>query len=234
MNSRSEPTPGSLTVFCSLGLRGVLARIAEDLNRNGFPVAVSYGPTQALLQTIAAGGRADVAILVDSSIAALKKDGTLQAAGGRDLARAGLGLAVRAGAEKPDISTCAALKSALLAAPSIAYSLTGASGLYFAEVLRRLGIAEAMAAKSRVQDGLVGELAARGEVALAVQQLSELAAVSGIDIVGPFPPDLQKITTFSAGIFSGSTHCARANELLELLGKPEIRQMLREAGLDPI
>ena len=104
---------------------------------------------------------------------------------------------MRAGAPKPDISTPEAFKRTLLAAKSIAFSRIGASGIHFAEVIERLGIAAEIRRKATISDSYVGEIAARGEAELAVQQISELMPVAGIDIVGPLPGDLQKISVFS-------------------------------------
>jgi molybdate transport system substrate-binding protein len=190
-----------INVLCTLGLRSVLVDIADAFSRGkGLSFSAHYESSIALMDRIANGENADAAILTDVMIAALMKQGRIREGSRRDLASSGVGLAVRAGAPKPDISTPEAFRHALLAARSIAYTATGASGIYFAELIERLGIGEAIRAKATIRDGLSGELAARGEVQIAVQQVSELMQVAGIDMIGPLPSALQKATVFSAGI----------------------------------
>ena len=151
-----------------------------------------------------------------------------------DLASSGIGVAVRKGANKPDIGSPDALKSALLAAKSVAHSKTGMSGIYFPTVLARLGIADEM--KSRIvmpEPGTpVGELIAKGEAEIGVQQISELLPVAGVEIVGPLPAALQKITTFSAGLLAGAKDPDTAKALVKFLAA-EARRCSKEKGLEP-
>jgi molybdate transport system substrate-binding protein len=126
-----------------------------------------------------------------------------------------------------------AFKHTLLAAKSIAFSRIGASGLHFGEVIERLGIAAEVRRKAIIGDSYVGEIAARGEAELAVQQVSELMPVSGIDIVGPLPGDLQKISVFSAGIFTAARNPAGAARLVAYLALPELAPILTRKGLSP-
>src|SRR5262249_30565532 len=158
----------------------------------------------------------------DEAIAGLVEHGTLSPGSRRDLARSSIGIAVRAGAPKPDISTPEAFKHALLLAKSIAFSRSGASGIHFANLISQLGIATEVAGKARIFDGVVGSLAAKGEVEIAVQQMSELKLADGIDIVGPLPEALQKVTVFSGGVFAASTRPAAAGLFIEALRTPEV------------
>ena len=152
-----------------------------------------------------------------------------------DLVQSLVGLAVKTGAAKPDISTPESLQRALLEARSIAYSRIGASGVWFARLIERLGIAEAVNAKATiVPSGLTGELAARGETELAVQQLSELMLVPGIDIVGPLPLALQTPAVFSAAVFTGSAHADLARAFLQSLSSVDAAAAFTAAGLTPI
>lgn len=183
-----------MKIFSTLAVAVLLRPLAPD---------AVYEPTARLLARIEAGERADLAFLTAEAVAALQASGVLVS--GRDVARSFVGLAVPAGAPRPDISTVEALRAALLAAPSIAYSRAGASGIFFAGLIERLGIAEAVNAKATIiPQGFTAELAARGAVALAVQQVSELKAVAGVEIVGRLPEGANVGAMFSAGVFAGA------------------------------
>lgn len=192
------------TLAVAVVLRGLAPRA---------PVAmeVEFDPTMRLLKRIEAGERADIAILTDAGVEGLMAQGVLVPGSRRDLALSHIGMAVKEGAPRPDISTLAALRATLLAAPSIAYSGAGASGLFFAGLLERLGLAEAVNAKATIiPQGFTAALAARGEVALAIQQISELMAVEGVDILGKLPPEANTGAVFSAGLFAGADPAAAA------------------------
>lgn len=224
----------AIRILCTLGLRGLLDEITPALARRGLDFTASYGATNILLPKIAAGETADVAILTDTAIEGLVQRGMLAAGSRRDLARSAIGLAVKAEAAKPDIRTVESFKQAILAARSVAFSKSGASGVHFAEVIGRLGIADEVTRKARVFDGVVGQLAAKGEVEIAIQQVSELKLVDGIDIVGLLPDELQKVTVFSAGVFATSARPAAAGLFIETLGTPEVAAVMRKQGLEPI
>ena len=224
----------SIRVMCTLGLRGLLDEVTPALEGRGLYFAPSYGATNVLLPKIATGEIADIAILTNEAIEGLIEHGTLAAGSRRDLARSSIGIAVKAGAPKPDISTPEAFKHALLLARSIAFSRSGASGIHFANLISQLGIATEVAGKARIFDGVVGQLAARGEVEIAVQQVSELKLVDGIDIVGPLPEALQKVTVFSAGVFAASTRPAAAGLFIDALRTGHIAAVMRKQGLEPV
>jgi molybdate transport system substrate-binding protein len=153
----------------------------------------------------------------------------------RTLARCQVGLAVRAGAPKPDIGTVEALKRALIAAKSVAYTQEGASGMHFSGVIERLGIAEAVRAKAvRQPGGLIGELVAAGKAEIAIQQIPELMAVPGIELAGPLPAEIQLITVSSAGVFSGTKHAAAAQSFIDFVASPAAAQVIRSKGLEPV
>ena len=192
------------TLAVAVVLRGLTPRAPVAM-------AVEFDPTMRLLKRIEGGERADIAILTDAGVEGLMAQGVLVPGSRRDLALSHIGMAVKAGAPRPDISTLAALQATLLAAPSIAYSGAGASGLFFAGLLERLGIAEAVNAKATIiPQGFTAALAARGEVALAIQQISELMAVEGVDILGKLPPEANTGAVFSAGLFAGADPAAAA------------------------
>jgi len=225
----------TIDVLSTLALRGVLVEIAEDFRaRTGLAIAATYKSTNAALNLIAQGATADVTIITREAIDRLVRDGAIVAGSTADLAQSGIGIAVRAGARKPDISTVAAFKRAILEAKSIAFSRLGASGIHFGEVIERLGIAAEIRRKAKISDSYVGEVAARGETELAVQQISELMPVAGIDIVGPLPGELQKISVCAAGIFRAAKNPGGASELIACLAEPALAPLLVRKGLDPI
>jgi molybdate transport system substrate-binding protein len=223
-----------IEVLSTLALRGVLTEVAADfLARTGLAVAAGYKSTNAQLLAISQGATADMAIITRPAIDQLVRASKIVAGSAADIAQSGVGLAVRAGAPKPDIATVEAFKRTLLAAKSIAFSRIGASGIHFGEVIERLGIAAEVRRKAIIGDSYVGEIAARGEAELAVQQISELMPVAGIDIVGPLPGDLQKISVFSAGIFTAARNPAGAAKLIAYLALPELAPILIRKGLSP-
>lgn len=181
------------------------------------------------------GETADVVIVDDDSLKALIAEGLVAAGSRVPLARSAIGMAVKAGSVKPDISSVAALRRALLNAKSIAYSAS-VSGTYLStEVFQRLGIADQIAAKShRIERERVGAVVARGEAELGFQQISELLPVRGIELVGPLPDAVQKISIFSAGISAHSGNPDTARELIRFLASPESARAVSRSGLEPI
>jgi molybdate transport system substrate-binding protein len=224
----------AIEVLGTLAVRGVLLEVAEDFRaRTGLSFAASYKSTNAQLIAISAGATGDVAIMTRQGIDQLVGEGKIVAGSTADIAQSGVGLAVRAGAPRPDIATVEAFKRTLLAAKSIAFSRIGASGIHFAEVIERLGIAAEIRRKATIGDSYVGEIAARGEAELAVQQISELMPVAGIDVVGPLPGDLQKISVFAGGVFTAARNPAGAAKLVSYLASPELAPILARKGLSP-
>ncbi len=224
--------PSSLRVFSTLGLAGVLRDLVPRFE--AAPVELTLLPTALLAERIRAGETADLAILVADTIDELAREGIL-APGRTDLARSLVGIAVRAGAPRPDISTVDAFVASMLAARSLALSRAGASGLFFAGLLQRLGIADPVNAKATViPSGFTAELVARGEAEIAVQQVSELMVVPGVDIVGVLPPGIEGVTVFSAGIFAASPMAAAAASLIATLTSPEAAPVFRDKGLEPL
>src|SRR5262249_10872918 len=143
------------------------------------------------------GARADVLILTAPAVEELVKAGKVVAGSKTDVARSGVGVAVKAGAPKPDIATADALKRAILAVKSIGYAREGASGVAFARAVERLGIADQVKAKYKDTGTKAGEMVAAGEIEMAAAQIPELLAVPGVDVVGPLPAELQTVTVFS-------------------------------------
>jgi molybdate transport system substrate-binding protein len=225
-----------LKLLSTLAVQGALPSIVAGYEAaTGIRVEAQLAPTNALLARIAAGETADAAIITRAAADDLAARGVLVPESVTDVGVSLVGMAVKAGAAKPDISSVEALKAALLGARSIAYSRIGASGVFFAELIRRLGIADEVNGKATViPGGLTAELAARGEVELAVQQVSELMVVPGIEVVGPLPPGAESRTIFAAGIFARSANPAEARQLLTHLRSPGAAQALTAAGLQPV
>ncbi len=176
----------------------------------------------------------DVVIMAAPALADLVKQGKVQPGSPVDLVTSLIGMAVKAGAPKPDISTIDALKRTLLAAKSIAYS-DSASGVYLStELFPKLGIADQMRSKSRkIEADPVGEAVARGEVEIGFQQISELRPVKGIDVVGPLPPGAQRVTVFAAGIPATSKQPEAAKALIQWLASPTAYSAIKDSGLQP-
>jgi molybdate transport system substrate-binding protein len=233
--SEQNPAARELKLFTSNSMRGPLEPLGPEFERaSGCKLVVSFDPAQIMLRRIAAGESADLAILGKAAIDALAEQGKIDAESRRTLARVGVGIAVRSGAPKPDIRSVDALKRALLEAKSIAYTTEGASGMYFAGLIERLGIADQIKAKARtVPGGLTAELVANGQVELAVQQVPELLAVRGVDFVGPLPQQVQNVSVVTAGIFAGTKQRKAAEALLDFLITPASTRVFRAKGLEP-
>jgi molybdate transport system substrate-binding protein len=229
-------------VMISGGLTAAFnALVPEFEKQTGNKVLVAYGPSMgttvnAIPVRLERGEPADVLIMVGYALADLAKKGKVVPDSQVELVKSPIGVAVKAGAPKPDISTSDAVKRALLAAKSVAYS-DSASGVYVStEMFKKLGVEEEMKGKARqIPATPVGEIVAKGEAELGFQQISELKPVQGIDIIGALPADLQKITVFSAGIATVSKEPEAARALIKFLSSsPVASAELIRSGLDPI
>jgi molybdate transport system substrate-binding protein len=224
-----------IELFSGNSMRAALAELAPAFEReSGHTFHASYDPARIVLRRIDDGESADLALLGEDVIDQLIARGTLIGASRRALVRNGIGLAVRSGAPRPDIATTDKFVRALREAPAIAYTSEGASGVYFAALIDRLGIGDEVRAKARTQPGgLVGELIIAGQAEVAIQQLPELLAVPGIDVVGALPPQLQKIGTTAAAIFARSQAQEVAASLIDFLARAPAQEVLRAKGFEP-
>ncbi len=228
-----------LTVYSSIGVRSAAEQLFRIFEKeNSCPLAITWGTAPMLVARIEAGETADVLILSRAGIDALRKKGKVAAGSDVTLAGSGVAIAVKAGVPKPDISTPEALKQTLLNARSIAYSepsAGGASGVYFAKLLERMGIAEQMKPKTKFPPagGFSGELLLTGEAELAVQQKAELLHVAGVEIVGFLPGDLNLVTEFAAAIIARSKNLEIGKALIGSLRSPQAAAVFRAKGLDP-
>ncbi len=193
---------------------------------------IDWRPTTAIMKSIDEGRRADVVIAIANSIDHLCAARIVRPETRVTLADSVLGVGVRQGWPKPDVATVDAFKRAMLGARAVAYSKAGASGIYFASLVDRLGIAKEVNARAVVIPmGFTAEKVASGEADLAIQQISELMSVPGIDIAGPFPPELQTVSTFDAAIFADSGNPAGAAALIALLTSPAAAKAYADGGL---
>jgi molybdate transport system substrate-binding protein len=200
---------------------------------SGHKVNITFGSGPTVFERVKAGATGDLFLGPDEFSEPLLKEGKLVAASRVDFAHSGASVAVHAGAHKPDVSTAEKFKAALLAAKTVSYS-GGASGLFFARVLERLGIAEEIKAKLVVPRGEpVGAVVARGEAEIGIHQLSELLPISGIDIVGPLPAELQRKIVYSAFAFPASTQQEAAHMFVSFLRTGVAGAIIRRKGMEP-
>ena len=222
-------------LLSTLALRGAVHSLAGRYQAaGGARIDADFAPTLALLDRLRGGEGSDVVILTREGLDELAREGSVVADSCVDLARSYVGIAVKAGAAHPDIATEAALRATLMGAASVAYSRIGASGIFFAQLIERMGIAPEINARARiVPSGFTAERLVAGEADLAVQQISELKQVMGIDIVGPIPLQMQTPAVFSAGRLAASKQTVQADALVKYLASPEAAPALRESGLVP-
>ena len=228
-----------MKVLSAIAMQPVMEDLGPKFERaTSHKLAITFDSAGGVVKRVQGGEPADVVVTSRQGIDGLVKDGKAAADSVTVVARSFLGVAVRKGALKPDISSPDALKRTLLAAKSITYSnpeFGGVSGIQVVKVLERLGIADAMKPKTVFlpKPGYVAVLVANGEAELAVHQIQELVPVAGIEVVGPLPSDLQDPFVFSAAIM-GSTKDAEASKaLVKFLRTPEAAAVIKAKGMEP-
>ena len=211
-----------------------LELIPQFENATGHKVTAAWSSSPDVQKRIAAGEAADLIILGDSGTEALIKQGKLVASSRVNFVKASIGVAVRAGTPKPDISSADAVKRSVLAAKSVAYS-AGASGIYLVSMFQKLGISDQIKSKTAtVKPGEpVGEVVARGDAEIGFHQVSELIPVKGIEILGPLPAEIQNITVYSGGIHSATKEADAATALVKFLTAPAAAPIIKKHGLEP-
>jgi molybdate transport system substrate-binding protein len=225
-----------IKVFSTHAVQEVLRELGPAFERaSGVRLAISYDPANALKHKIEDGAEFDVAIVTRAVIDALAQQRKIVPESCKDIARSGLGVAVRKGTARPDVTTVNAFKRALVAAKLVVRSKEGTSGLYFDALLTRLGITEAMRGKVILGgSGRIAELVARGEAEMAVQQIPELLPVEGVDFGGPLPDELQLYTVFSAGVSATCKAKDVAIALIDAFTTPAAAALLEAKGLAPM
>jgi molybdate transport system substrate-binding protein len=231
---------GEITVMTSGAFTAAYLELVPQFERATkdkiVTAATSIGTgSDSIPSRIQRGEPVDVVIMADAALDELIRDGKVVAGSRVDLARSSIGMAVRAGAPRPDISSVDALRRTLLQAKSIAYSASVSGDYLSTELFQRLGIADRLVGKTkRIERERVGAVVARGEAEIGFQQISELLPVVGIDFVGPLPPEVQRVTVFSAGVAVGARNPDAARALIRALASPEAAPAITRSGLEPI
>ena len=229
----------NLNVMASVAFKGLLERIQPEYRQmTGFGFAPVYAPAGTVVRRVRSGTTSDLVIVTPETMKLLIDEGLGIAGTEHNIASSVIGVAVRAGTPKPKIDTADDVRRALLAAGSVAYtdpSTGAASGVHFVQLLERFGIADTVKAKAKLGDGgPVAEFVARGEADIAIQQLCEHMLVPGVDVVGPLPDELNKTTTFTAGVAKSAAAPNEAAALIRLLLAPHVRAAMPSHGLRPV
>ena len=228
----------NLNVMVSVAFRGLFEQFEPEYRKStGLGFAPVYAPAGTVVKRVRAGEQTDLLVITPETMKLMIDEGLGVAGSEHNIATSVVGVAVRAGAPKPKIATAEDIRAALLAAKSVAYtdpSTGAASGVHFMQIAERLGIADAVKAKAKLGDGgPVAEFVARGEAEIAIQQLCEHMLVKGVDVVGPLPDELNKTTTFTAGVTKSAAAPNEAAALIRLLRAPHVRAAMPTHGLQP-
>ena len=225
----------TLNVCSGNGMSASFRQLLPQFERaHDCKIAMTFEPAQILLREIKAGKAFDLGILGKGVMDQIVTDGYVAGDSVRVLTRNGIGVGVLKGAPKPDLSSVDSFKRALLNAKSVAYTTEGASGIYFAGLIEKLGIGDAIKAKATTQPGgLVAELVVKGSAEIAVQQIPEILAVPGVDYAGPLPAEIQSISVNAGGVFVQSPQRKLAQALLDFLQSAEAGRVFKARGLEP-
>jgi len=231
---KSELNAAEVKVMLSAAFKEAYVELVPQFERaTGHKVVTIWAPTVEMMKRLKGSEVVDLVIIAADSIEELIKLGKIVPGSRVDLAKSVIGVAIRAGAPKPDIRTTEAFKRTLLAAKSIAYS-TGPSGVYITELFKRLGIADELKPKVKQLQGVpIGEVVARGDAEIGFQQVSEILPVAGIELLGPLPADIQRTTVFSIGLHSGAQQPDAARALVKFLTSPAATPVIRKKGMEP-
>jgi molybdate transport system substrate-binding protein len=235
MMATATATAAEINVIASTAMREVLEELGPMFERaTGHKVTVTFLSGAVLPVRLKEGARADLVVTTPETVDDLVKAGKVVPGSAREFVRSAAGVAVRAGARKPDVSTPEALKAALLAAKTIGYS-QGPSGVHFVSVITKLGIAEEVKAKGVVPPlgTRVGTLIAEGKAEIGVQQITELLLIPGIDFVGPLPKELQATIVYATAMPTTATEKAGAAALVKFISSEPALPVIKKLGLDP-
>lgn len=227
--------PTDIRVLSSIATREAYLELVPQFERaTGHRVTTTWAGTVDIMKRMAAGEAYDLVMISSESLDELTRLGNIVPGSRVDMARSGIGIAVRTGAQRPDVSSAEALKRALMAAKTVGYS-TGPSGVYLAGLFERMGIADAVNAKTRRAPSgtMIGTIVASGEAEIGFQQVSELVHIKGIDYIGPLPAEVQNVTVFSIGLDARAKEPAAAKALAQFLTAPAALPVIRKHGLEP-
>lgn len=222
-----------ITVWTARAIATVLAEIGPEFERTtGHKLKVVSDLPTGFARRAKAGERFDIFISGSLSVDEWIKAGRVLAATRKEIARSGIGVEVRAGARKPDISTVKAFKQALIDAKSIAYLQVG-SGIHITRVIQQLGIADAIKSKvTRPDSDIVSELVAKGEIELGMVVITQILTTPGVELVGPLPPELQSYVMFTAGISANSKDEKAARQLIQFFTSPRAVTVIKAQGME--
>jgi molybdate transport system substrate-binding protein len=223
----------TLKVLSGGAMKSLMAEAVPLFERDsGTTVDIRFALSSVLQKEIEGGAAFDIALLPRPELDALASGGKIAPESRTDITRSAVGLCVRAGAPKPDITTVENLKQALLAARTIGYS-DGPSGAYIADLLARLGLAEATKPKIRLTSRPVAEIVAAGEAEIGMQQIVAILPVKGAELVGPLPSELQNIIVYAAGLSTAAGENASARALIGFMATPDMARLIRAKGMEP-
>jgi molybdate transport system substrate-binding protein len=223
-----------IKVLSSIATREAYLELVPQFERvSGHKVSTTWAGTTAIMQRMAGGERYDLVMVSSNELEELTRQGKIVSGSRADLAKSGIGIAVRAGAPRPDVGSSEALKQTLLAAKTVGYT-SGPSGVYMASLIERMGIAAEVKPKHRTvpSGGTVGTIVASGDAEIGFQQVSELVHIPGIDYIGPLPPDVQCMTVFSCGQQAGAPQPDAAKALVAFLTTPAAVAVMQKHGLE--
>jgi molybdate transport system substrate-binding protein len=224
-----------IKVMAVNAVKGAYLELVSAFEKSsGHKVTTVWGGTEGITKRVSGGELVDIVLIAAPNIDTLITEGKLVAGSRADIAKTGIGIAVRSGLPKPDISSGDAVKRAVLGAKSVAYS-SGPSGFYLADMFKKMGIADQI--KDKVKQPASGvqiaEMVARGEADLGFQQVSELLHAEGIDYLGPLPPNIQNITVYSAGLHTAAPAPDAAKALVKFLTAPAAGPIIKKIGMEP-
>jgi molybdate transport system substrate-binding protein len=224
-----------IKIFSTRAIATVLDKVGPEFERTtGHRLNITTDIAIRMVRRIRDGEPFDFLVAAPGQMDALIKEGTIIPETRTDLTRSGIGVEVRAGAPKPDISSVEAFKRALLNAKSIVYLREGQSGVYLAGMLERLGIADAIKAKvTRPETDIVSELVAKGEIELGMIVITQILTTPGVELVGPLPAEIQSYITFTGGVSTASREPNAAKELIKFLTGPAALPVIRAQGMEP-
>jgi molybdate transport system substrate-binding protein len=234
--SHWENAMSEIKVLSSIATKEAYLELVPQFERSsGHEVATTWSGTTAIMKQLAAGEQYDLVMISATELDELIRQGKIVAGSRVDIAKSGIGIAVRKGAPRPDVGTTEALKQALLAAKTVGYT-SGPSGVYMGQLVERMGIANAVKAKfkSVPSGGTIGTIVASGECEIGFQQVSELVHIPGIDYIGPLPAAVQRVTVFSSGVQAGAAQPDAAKALVSFLTTAAAKTVMTKHGLETV